>query len=720
MNRLGNIGERTTSDLGRTPAFTGARGGGYGDRVDVEAAIGGLDQGVVGQWLGDAVRHVLSRLRNRVTVEMPDYRRVELRERFGIDCIAVTAQSSHTGGSLMSQRECAGFNWPPLSIPAEQPVSSVPSEHRRAGPAVVSQLAMAAAVGREYPPLFGRSIIAKSGPADASAARDVGQPAVAAKSCNRCWFLEPSSRFITTRRADLSLLHDVVGQPATPTSIDNSMLFPMTLRRWIAGSSHLPRSRLSAAIGVTQPESAISDMRPAEARSRKRDKPEGVTHGFQVSLYKIEPYASAAARNLLSSDDWRLALLDEVVESGPQMPLVSKPFSLACRAERLARARSRPDRTIIGPTGAAQGVAVDADAGEEVALSKSSKLIWADIFDAPFVNDVGRDVAASDEFAQPCGGERVDFVVVGATASTRVVERVHGLRALPRNEASGDEIGRQLRTSATMVWMVARTRLSQPPRSYRVIETLISANGDLLATSGYLRAPFATFDAPIHTGATALVCATKTHISGVFGPRYYSQICNSVVGAVAVHMVDFADRPRAILKRKRNAVGEIRAPENAAIEISVVILGSEGGLACPLCVPRIENSIGLKIMPGPVKPFEASCRGIVIYQFAESLNPGDRVAQILQELGGLLLDGIVVEYDAHLPNPRSQSPATRATGGEISRRMTLAVDRSAPATDHAGRGSDGLRGVYVGEAGAHTTPAFAVMRPARSGEPAPR
>ena len=33
----------------------------------------------------------------------------------------------------MSQRECAGLNWPPPSIPAIEPVNRVPSEHRRMG-----------------------------------------------------------------------------------------------------------------------------------------------------------------------------------------------------------------------------------------------------------------------------------------------------------------------------------------------------------------------------------------------------------------------------------------------------------------------------------------------------------------------------------------------------------------------------------------------------------
>ncbi|MNJ48227.1 hypothetical protein D3C77_434160 [compost metagenome] len=37
----------------------------------------------------------------------------------------------------MSQRECAGFNWPPLSIPAEEPVSVSPEAVNRAAIAVL-------------------------------------------------------------------------------------------------------------------------------------------------------------------------------------------------------------------------------------------------------------------------------------------------------------------------------------------------------------------------------------------------------------------------------------------------------------------------------------------------------------------------------------------------------------------------------------------------------
>ena len=53
--------------------------------------------------------------------------------RYRGEAFLIGAQASHSGGSPMSQRECAGFNWPPLSIPAEDPVSSSPLAVRRIG-----------------------------------------------------------------------------------------------------------------------------------------------------------------------------------------------------------------------------------------------------------------------------------------------------------------------------------------------------------------------------------------------------------------------------------------------------------------------------------------------------------------------------------------------------------------------------------------------------------
>ena len=75
-----------------------------------------------------------------------------------------------------------------------------------------------------------------------------------------------------------------------------------------------PQSRI---VGVTHPEQSVTDVRRTDARRRKRDGPEGVTQGFQVSVYKVDPRVDSFARNLLSKDDCRAALGDNVVEGGP-------------------------------------------------------------------------------------------------------------------------------------------------------------------------------------------------------------------------------------------------------------------------------------------------------------------------------------------------------------------------------------------------------------------
>jgi pyridoxal biosynthesis lyase PdxS len=63
------------------------------------------------------------------------------------------------------------------------------------------------------------------------------------------------------------------------------------------------------------------------------------------------------------------------------MPLVIKPAAFACRAERLAGTRTCPDWTVVGPSGSAQGVGPDADAGKEMALGETGEFVGSDIFD---------------------------------------------------------------------------------------------------------------------------------------------------------------------------------------------------------------------------------------------------------------------------------------------------------------------------------------------------
>jgi hypothetical protein len=154
-------------------------------------------------------------------------------------------------------------------------------------------------------------------------------------------------------------------------------------------------------------------VRSTDARRRERDTPEGVVHGFQVSLYKVEPRPDIAARNLLSIDDWRPALLDEPVEGWPEVPLVSKPSSFACRAERLARTGTGPNRSVVCPASTAESQAPDADAGEEMALGELAQVCGAHVLDAAGVDDAIGDVAGGDEVAEPTGCIVVNLVVVG-------------------------------------------------------------------------------------------------------------------------------------------------------------------------------------------------------------------------------------------------------------------------------------------------------------------
>lgn len=149
---------------------------------------------------------------------------------------------------------------------------------------------------------------------------------------------------------------------------------------------------VSVAVAVGHPVGSIADVRSTDARSRERDGPEGVRHGFQVSLYKVDPRVCVFARNLLSKDDWRLALADEPMEVRPKVPLVIKPSSRACLGERLARTGTGPNRSIIWPAGAAKSVGPHPDAGEEMALGIRLEIVWSNIADVPLVNVARRDV----------------------------------------------------------------------------------------------------------------------------------------------------------------------------------------------------------------------------------------------------------------------------------------------------------------------------------------
>ena len=133
---------------------------------------------------------------------------------------------------------------------------------------------------------------------------------------------------------------------------------------------------------------------------------------LNLKANKVDPRVCVLARNLLSNDDCRAALFDEVMEGWPQVPLVSKPSSFACRAERLARTGTSPNRSVVCPSCRSQGMGPDANAGEEMALREAAQVAGEDIFDTPFIHIARRNVAGFNQVAQPLRGCRVDFVVV--------------------------------------------------------------------------------------------------------------------------------------------------------------------------------------------------------------------------------------------------------------------------------------------------------------------
>nr|WP_236672118.1 hypothetical protein [Croceicoccus sp. YJ47] len=208
-----------------------------------------------------------------------------------------------------------------------------------------------------------------------------------------------------------------VGQPANAASLTKQA--QPCFVPWMAFCP-TDRPDVSCACGVVHPFNSgsdkvepLPDMRAAEPRSAQIRRPEGKSQCFQVSRYSIEPYAPVLARNLLSKDACRTALVDEPEPVRPKVPLVSNPFSCACRAERLAWAGSGPDGAVVAPSCASKGVGPYADSSEEMALNKSGEVVRSYVTNIPFIDDAGGNVASGDKVAQPLGGNGVDLVVKG-------------------------------------------------------------------------------------------------------------------------------------------------------------------------------------------------------------------------------------------------------------------------------------------------------------------
>jgi hypothetical protein len=119
---------------------------------------------------------------------------------------------------------------------------------------------------------------------------------------------------------------------------------------------------------------SLPDVRRADAASWKYGRPAGVAFLLQVSANKVEPAPSNCRLNLLSKDCCRAALADESHPRRPQVASVIGCLARSSGTERLTRAGTGPNRSVIGPSGETQGDGPAADAGEEMALVVAGKV----------------------------------------------------------------------------------------------------------------------------------------------------------------------------------------------------------------------------------------------------------------------------------------------------------------------------------------------------------
>jgi hypothetical protein len=164
----------------------------------------------------------------------------------------------------------------------------------------------------------------------------------------------------------------------------------------------LPRKLPAAssfAFGVGHEPEALSDMGRLDTRSRDTDRPAGVSFTFQVRLNKVEPAVPNRCFNLLTKDNSRLALPNEIEPSGPQVAFVGNAAPRACDAKRLAGARACPNGLVVGPAGKAQGVAPDADSGKEMALGIVFDVIGLNLCNASGIHIPPRYVACGNQIA---------------------------------------------------------------------------------------------------------------------------------------------------------------------------------------------------------------------------------------------------------------------------------------------------------------------------------
>jgi hypothetical protein len=111
------------------------------------------------------------------------------------------------------------------------------------------------------------------------------------------------------------------------------------------------------------------------------DRPAGVVNSFHVCENSVDPTGASRCRNLLTKDDPRSALADELEPRRPKVARIGFAVTFPRSRERLTGTATRPDGSVVRPSGEPQRVRPSADPGEEMTLLEASQVGRSNIDD---------------------------------------------------------------------------------------------------------------------------------------------------------------------------------------------------------------------------------------------------------------------------------------------------------------------------------------------------
>jgi hypothetical protein len=162
---------------------------------------------------------------------------------------------------------------------------------------------------------------------------------------------------------------------------------------------------------VGHPEKPLTLVRSTNACRSKIGTRAPVALRFQVKENSVEPCPARRARNLLSKNDWRSALSNEIEPRGPEVSFVVVLSLSARNGERLTGGAPGPNVSPICNPGEPEGMLPDSDPCEEVSLPSTGDVAGLETPDVSVVNSASCKVSCVDEVPQPLCCEGFVFVV---------------------------------------------------------------------------------------------------------------------------------------------------------------------------------------------------------------------------------------------------------------------------------------------------------------------